>query len=38
MTDEEIDKLIAVLEKGEATEEQQRQAAELLAIWTEESS
>jgi len=30
MTDEELDKLIAALEKGAATEEQQRQAAELL--------
>jgi len=30
MTDDEFDKLIAALEKGAATEEQQRQAAELL--------
>jgi len=35
MTDEEIDKLIEALEKGEATKEQQRQTAELLAIWVE---
>ena len=32
-TDEEFDKLIAALEKGAATEEQQRQAAELLEEW-----
>lgn len=30
MTDDEFDKLIAALEKGAATEEQQREAAELL--------
>ena len=30
MTEEEFDKLLAALELGAATEEQQRQAAELL--------
>ena len=30
MTDDEFDKLLAALELGAATEEQQRQAAELL--------
>lgn len=30
MNDDEFDKLVAALEKGEATKEQQRRAAELL--------
>jgi hypothetical protein len=33
MTDDDLDKLIEALEKGIATEEQQRLAAELLEKW-----